>query len=334
MDKNGAIHTIEVVTLETIMLSHPHQLKKENLKETVIALGFFDGVHLGHQKVITTAKQFAEKEQMQCAVMTFSPHPKEVLQAQREQLDYLSPLSDKIKLIGQLGVDILYIVQFTKEFANLTPQEFVDDYLIGLNVKHVVAGFDYSYGRLGKGTMETLPFHSRNAFTQTTISKIENDNEKISSTYIRQLLTNGDVALIPQFLGRYYEVTGQVVHGEKRGRQIGFPTANIYTERYFLPTTGVYAVCVKVKGRLYDGVCNIGYKPTFHGDNKTFKSIEVHLFEFNDQIYDEEVVIQWIERIRSEKKFNSIQQLIEQIHRDKEKAKQILNKLNMCSCNS
>lgn len=314
------------------MLSHPHQLKKENIRETVIALGFFDGVHLGHQQVIKTAKQLAEQKQMQSSVMTFSPHPKEILRGQSEKLDYLSPLPEKSKLIEEIGVDVLYVIQFTQDFANLTPQQFVDDYLIGLNVKHVVAGFDYSYGKLGKGTMETLPFHSRKAFTQTTISKVENQQEKVSSTYIRNLLTSGDVASIPPVLGRYYEVKGTVVHGEKRGRQIGFPTANIDTERYFLPTTGVYAVCLKVKNRTYEGVCNIGYKPTFH-DNKSYKSVEVHLFDFDDQIYNEKVIIQWIDRIRSEKKFNSIEELVEQIHQDKEKAKLILNKINMCSCN-
>ncbi|MCT8139862.1 bifunctional riboflavin kinase/FAD synthetase [Anaerobacillus sp. CMMVII] len=299
-----------------------------------MALGFFDGVHLGHQQVISTAKLKAEKLNMQCAVMTFNPHPKEVLRTETETLHYLSPLLEKIKLIGELGVDTLYVVTFTKEFANLTPQQFVDDYLIGLNVKHVVAGFDYSYGKLGKGTMETLPFHSRNFFTQTTISKVEKGQEKISSSYIRNLLATGDVDSIPQFLGKYYEVKGKVVHGEKRGRQIGFPTANIDTGRFFLPTTGVYAVYLEVKGKMYEGVCNIGYKPTFHGDNKTVKSVEIHLFDFNDQIYDEEVRIQWISRIRSEQKFAAIQHLVEQIKLDKEKAKQILKKLAMCSCNS
>lgn len=327
------LHKIEVETLETIILSHPHQLRKENLKETVVALGFFDGVHLGHKQVISTAKQLAKQKEMQCAVMTFSPHPKEVLRADQGPLDYLSPMPEKIKLISQLEVDILYVIEFTREFANLTPQQFVDDYLIGLNVKHVVAGFDYSYGKLGKGTMETLPFHSRNAFTQTTISKVEKDHEKISSTNIRKLLEKGKVAQIPPVLGRYYEVVGIVVHGEKRGRTIGFPTANINTDRYLLPIIGVYAVCVKVKGRTYEGVCNIGYKPTFHGENKSFKSVEIHLFDFDQDIYDEEVAIQWIEWIRSEKKFDSIEQLISQIQEDKAKAKLILNKLNMCSCN-
>lgn len=315
------------------MLSHPHQLKKEMIKPSVMALGFFDGVHLGHQRVILTAKQLAEKKQMKSAVMTFNPHPKEVLGKHEKQLNYLSPLPEKQKLLEKLGIDVLYIVEFTLDFANLTPQQFVDDYLIGLHVKHIVAGFDYSYGKLGKGTMETLPFHSREAFTQTTISKVERGIDKISSTFIRTLLNDGEVLLIPEFLGRYYQVKGLVVHGEKRGTKLGFPTANIETDRYILPCTGVYAVCVSLNGRNFEGVCNVGYKPTFHKDNKLEQTVEVHLFDFNESIYGEEVEIQWIERIRSEQKFASIQQLVTQIHEDKEQAKRIFSKKNMCSCN-
>lgn len=315
------------------MLSHPHQLKKETIKPTVIALGFFDGVHLGHEKVILTAKKLAKEKQMQCAVMTFNPHPKEVLRTRKEKMNYLSPLPEKIKLIEQLDVDVLYIVDFSLPFANLTPQQFVDDYLIGLNVKHVVAGFDYSYGKLGKGTMETLPFHSRNEFTQTTISKVEKSLEKISSTHIRNLLAAGEVSQIREFLGRYYEVVGEVVHGEKRGREIGFPTANIKSEGFLLPKEGVYATLVKINDRTYEGVCNIGYKPTFHGEGSAALAVEIHLFNFADNIYGESVTVQWIERIRSEKKFSSIEQLIEQIQKDKQEAQQILNKLNLCSCN-
>ncbi len=314
------------------MLAYPHQLQKNNIRETVIALGFFDGVHLGHQQVIRTAKRIAQEQKMQSAVMTFSPHPKEVLRGTGEKLDYLSPLPEKIKLIENLGVDVLYVVQFTREFANLTPQQFVDDYLIGLNVKHVVAGFDYSYGKLGKGTMETLPFHSRNQFTQTTIAKVETNQVKISSTNIRSLLANGEVDKVPRYLGRYYEISGTVIHGEKRGRTIGFPTANVDTGQYFLPSTGVYAVYVKILDRTYEGVCNIGYKPTFH-EQKLVKTVEVHLFDFDSEIYDEMLTVHWIERIRSEQKFENVQQLIDQIHQDKASAKQILNKLNMCSCN-
>lgn len=316
------------------MLSHPHQLKKEAIKPSVIALGFFDGVHLGHQRVILTAKQIAEEKQMQSAVMTFNPHPKVVLGKHEGQLNYLSPLPEKQKLLEKLGIDVLYIVEFTLYFANLTPQQFVDDYLIGLHVKHVVAGFDYTYGKLGKGTMETLSFHSREAFTQTTISKVERGIDKISSTYIRTLLDKGNVLLISEFLGRYYQVKGKVVHGEKRGTKIGFPTANIEAEHYILPCTGVYAVCVSLNGRIIEGVCNVGYKPTFHNDNKLQQTVEVHLFDFNESIYGEEVELEWIERIRSEQKFDSIQQLVSQIHKDKEQAKRILSKKNMCSCNS
>lgn len=308
------------------MLSHPHQLKKEDIQPTVIALGFFDGVHLGHQKVILKAKEIANEQNLQSAVMTFSPHPREVLGNTVDQIDYLTPLEKKISLIAELEIDILYVINFTKEFAALTPQQFVDEYLINLNVVHVVAGFDYTYGKLGKGTMETLEFHSRNAFDHTTVAKMENREEKISSTYIRHLLTRGEVNLVPNFLGEYYEINGKVVHGEKRGRTIGFPTANIErSNRYYLPMKGVYAVRVKIRETWVDGVCSIGYKPTFH-EMLPEATIEVHLFNFQEDIYGLDVSIQWISFIRREMKFSSVNELIEQIEQDCDEAKRILEK--------
>ncbi|MBU8906967.1 bifunctional riboflavin kinase/FAD synthetase [Desertibacillus haloalkaliphilus] len=308
--------------METVYISHPHQIKKDDLKPTVMALGFFDGVHLGHQQVITTAKTIAKNKGYNCSVMTFNPHPKEVLRAKRgsEQMPYLTPIKDKARQIEQLDVDRLYIVQFSKEFASLTPQQFVDEYLIRLHVKHVVAGFDYTYGNLGKGTMETLPFHSRNEFEQTTVHKVEESERKISSTLIRELIKNGEVADVPAYLGRYYQISGTVIHGDKRGRTIGFPTANIeFTDRYLSPSTGVYAVSMQVDGKSYEGVCNVGYKPTFYEDSQQ-ATIEVHLFDFERSIYGAEVTLQWLTYIRGERKFNSVDELTKQISKDKEEA--------------
>ncbi|MGO4887734.1 bifunctional riboflavin kinase/FAD synthetase [Anaerobacillus sp. MEB173] len=309
--------------MNTVYLSHPHQLNIKSLQPTVMALGFFDGVHLGHQKVIGKAKEIADQAGIMCSVMTFNPHPKEVLQSGKtvkKPMNYLSPLKEKEKRIAELGVDTLYVVQFEQSFADLTPQQFVDDYLIQLNVKHVVAGFDYTYGKLGKGTMETLPFHSRNQFTQTTIEKVETKRQKISSTLIRQLLNDGQVEQLPNYLGRLYEIEGTVVDGDKRGRKIGFPTANIQTvDRYYLPAAGVYAVRLKLGQNWYEGVCNLGFKPTFHNGLAT-PTIEVHLFNFNKDIYGELVTVQWLTYLRSEKKFSSIDELVKQINEDKQKA--------------
>jgi riboflavin kinase/FMN adenylyltransferase len=306
--------------LVTIEIQHPHHFSRETMVPSVMALGYFDGVHLGHQEVILTAKKLADEQGLSSAVMTFSPHPSIALGRDVQHVEMITPLQDKIKQIEELGIDLLYLVHFDKEFAGLLPQQFVDQYIIGLNVQHVVAGFDYSYGKLGKGTMETLPFHSRNMFTQTTVKKLAVQEEKVSSTVIRQCLKEGEVERIPSFLGRAYTIKGKVVDGDKRGRTIGFPTANIELgDTYLIPRIGVYAVEMLVDGIWHEGVCNVGYKPTFH--KKLDKpTIEVHLFSFDQQIYGKNVTVKWHKMIRSEKKFKGVDELVAQITADKKEA--------------
>jgi riboflavin kinase / FMN adenylyltransferase len=306
--------------MDTIYLHHPIEANTLKKRPTVLALGYFDGVHIGHQRVIKTACIEAGKRGLEVAVMTFHPHPKEVLRKQTEPMRYLTPLPLKEKKIEALGVDTLYVVTFTKEFASLTPQQFVDDYMIALDVKHVVAGFDFTYGSLGKGTMETLTFHSRNKFDQTTVKKVEQDDVKISSTKIRELLDEGKVDEISSYLGEPYQIYGTVIDGDKRGRTIGFPTANVEpTDHVKIPKTGVYAVSFFVNGKEYNGVCNVGYKPTFHSD-ATAPSIEVNIFDFDESIYGSNVAVSFLRRIRAEKKFNQVDELITQIQKDKEEA--------------
>ncbi|CAG9611185.1 Bifunctional riboflavin kinase/FMN adenylyltransferase [Bacillus rhizoplanae] len=314
--------------MKLIHLTHPHALNKVEIEPTVMALGYFDGIHLGHQRVIRTAKKVAEERGFKSAVMTFHPHPSVVLGKKEAHVEYITPLRSKEKVIASLGIDILYVVKFDEAFANLLPQQFVDDYIIGLNARHVVAGFDYSYGRLGKGTMETLPFHARGEFTQTVIEKVEFQEEKVSSTLLRKHIRSGEMEQIPSILGRLYTVEGIVVHGDKRGRQIGFPTANVaLNDAYLLPPVGVYAVRMKVNDEWHEGVCNIGYKPTFKENEKQL-SIEVHLFEFQRDIYDESVVVEWYMRIREEKKFNGIDELVAQIAKDKRIAEDYFSRAN------
>ncbi|CAG9619667.1 bifunctional riboflavin kinase/FAD synthetase [Sutcliffiella rhizosphaerae] len=320
--------------MKVVYLEHPHSLKNHNCPPSCVALGFFDGIHLGHQKVILGAREKANELNLECAVMTLDPHPSVVLRRTVQHVRYITPLTEKIRLLEQMGVDTLYVVKFDLSFASLVPQDFVDQYIIALNIMHVVAGFDYSYGSLGKGTMETLPFHSRNQFDQTVIEKYTTNDLKVSSTYIRQQLQEGNVNDLPSTLGRFYQIRGRVGHGEKRGRTIGFPTANItLTEDYVIPKTGVYAVRMYVLGRWHNGVCNIGYKPTFHENKKdVVPSIEVHLFHFQDVIYEEEVTIEWHQNIRDEKKFSGIEALVEQITKDKETAEDYFQKNTCDTC--
>ena len=304
--------------MEVIKLNFPLNIDKFSVPPLAMALGYFDGVHLGHQKVILEAKKHAKEKGLQSAVMTFDPHPSVVLRKNIERVQFITPLAAKIKIIEDLGVDYLFIVNFTADFANLLPQEFIDQYVIGLNVKHVVAGFDFSYGRMGKGTMETLPFHSREKFTFTVVEKFTCGDEKVSSTRIRQYLKEGKTADLPELLGRFYVTTGIVIHGDKRGRTIGFPTANVDTnEEYILPPLGVYAVKIKIDEHWYEGVCNVGYKPTFNKEALRV-SVEIHVFDFNKDIYGEFVIVEWHQFLRKEQKFSGIEELVSQIERDKQ----------------
>lgn len=306
--------------MEVKKLSFPFNLEKHEFPPLAMALGYFDGVHRGHQQVIVEAKKQAENRGLHSAVMTFDPHPSVVLGKNEKHVQYITPLTEKIRIIERLEIDYLFVVQFTAEFANLLPQEFIDQFVIGLNVKHVVAGFDFSYGRMGKGNMETLPFHSREEFSYSVIPKFSEGDEKVSSTRIRRLLKEGKTDELPNLLGRFYSTTGTVVHGDKRGRTIGFPTANVnVNEEYIIPPLGVYAVRMKVKNHWYNGVCNVGFKPTFNKDSLKV-SIEVHLFDFNQDIYGEEVVIEWHLYLRKEQKFSGIDELVAQIDRDKQTA--------------
>lgn len=315
--------------MKVIKIHHPHQLTEKHFPELVIALGFFDGVHRGHQKVIGTAKEIADKTNRGLAVMTFDPHPSVVLAKEKKDIQYITPLQEKIDRIKDLGVEYLFIVRFTSAFASLKPEQFVDQFLIKLHAKHVVAGFDYTYGQFGKGTMEGLVEDSKGMFDVTTVGKLEQNNEKVSSTLIRKQLSEGAVESVNQLLGRPYTISGTVVHGEKRGRTIGFPTANISAqENEIIPQAGVYAVKVKVGRKWENGVCNVGYRPTFHDPNLSELSIEVHILNFSNYIYGEEVVIKWYKRIRAEQKFNGIDELIAQIGKDKQQTEKYFQDLD------
>lgn len=314
--------------MEIIKLNFPLNIEKTNIPPLSLALGYFDGVHLGHQKVIAEAKFQADQKGLASAVMTFDPHPSVVLGKNEKHVQYITPLAEKIKIIEELGIDYLFIVHFTKGFANLLPQEFIDQFVIDLNVKHVVAGFDFTYGRMGKGTMEVISFHSREQFSYSIVDKFTAGNEKVSSSRIRNYLKEGKTSKLPELLGRFYTTSGVVVHGDKRGRTIGFPTANVASnEDYILPPLGVYAVKIKIKNKWYHGVCNVGFKPTFNKESLSV-SVEVHVFHFNEMIYGEDVIIEWHEYLRKEQKFSGIKELVAQIEQDKLKAIQYFEQID------
>ncbi|MDR7072187.1 riboflavin biosynthesis protein RibF [Fictibacillus barbaricus] len=313
--------------METIVINHPHQYHQESLAPLILALGYFDGIHMGHQRVIETAVELAEKNNAYPAVMSFHPHPSVVLGKADESWTYLTPLDEKKKILKGLGVKKFFIVKFDLDFASLSTQDFVDQYIVGLNVKHVVTGFDFSYGKYGKGNVQTLTEEANGRFGQTIIEKIEKEGKKISSTLIRQCLKEGSVESIVAFLGRKYSLNGTVIHGDKRGRTIGFPTANLQTDDYTLPKVGVYAVEAYVDQKKYYAMANVGFKPTFK-DNQPKPSLEVHIFGFNNEIYGKTVRISWLKRIRDEVKFSSIDELINQLEDDKRKTLEIIQSID------
>lgn len=308
--------------MNIIHIQYPHDIPK-NAERIVLAIGFFDGIHLGHQEVILTAKQAAVEQGIPCAVMTFNPHPREVLG--KQSFPYaLTPMNEKKRLLKQMGVDYLYIVHFDKTFAAISPQQFIDEVLVSLNVNCVVVGFNYTFGHKGLGTIQHLHQFSNNRYSLKVVDPKTIEGDQVSSTLIREKLLNGQVENVSRLLGRHYLIRGTVVHGEGRGKKLGFPTANMQlSDPYFIPKTGVYAVRVTYDNRLFDGVMNIGFKPTFHNDNKE-ASFEVHLLDEAIDLYGHELKIEFISFLRSEKKFSGIDELITQIKLDCLKAKEHL----------
>ncbi|MBF0841469.1 MULTISPECIES: bifunctional riboflavin kinase/FAD synthetase [Mammaliicoccus] len=313
--------------MEVIEISHPinsSQFVNENI---ALAIGFFDGIHIGHQKVLKKMLEVAEHNDLKKAVMTFDPHPSVVLNPEKKRTTYLTPITDKVEAIEKLGVDYCFVVNFSSSFADVSADEFVEQYFIRNHVKAVIAGYDFSFGKYGKGNMASLQENDYPFSVHVVSKQTLEEDVKISTTNIRTSLELGEVEACTLALGRPYVIKGMVVQGEKRGRTIGFPTANVEpSDEYVLPRNGVYAVTLLIKSRnkVYEGVCNVGVKPTFHDPSVSQVSIEVNIFDFEESIYGERVEVFWHHFIRPEQKFNGIDALVEQISKDKEKAKSLL----------
>ncbi|MBO1003762.1 bifunctional riboflavin kinase/FAD synthetase [Pseudogracilibacillus auburnensis] len=304
--------------MQTIKLTYPHTLKANNVPETIAAIGFFDGIHKGHQAVIQQAVQLAKEQQKESAVITFHPHPSVVLNDPDKPVQYITPVGEKERLLSEMNVDRLYIITFNKQLSKLTPKQFVNHFIIDLHIKHVVAGFDFTFGHKGAGNMDNISQYTNREFTTSVIRKVECKEEKISSTRIRKYLHQGAVDNIKPLLGRVYTTKGTVIEGDKRGRKLGFPTANMQiSNEKLLPKQGVYAVKVIYQNNTYNGMANLGVKPTFvSGELKP--SVEVFIFDFDQDIYGEEIVVLWYQYIRDEKKFNGIAEIVAQLEKDEQ----------------
>ena len=282
-----------------------------------VAIGFFDGIHLGHQAVIKQAVDYAKKAEIASLVITFDRSPKQAFQ--NLEMSYLTPIREKAIILSRLGVHKLLVLPFNEQLINTSAEDFIQNYLIALDVEFISVGFDFRFGTGAIGDVSTLLDYG-DKFKMTIVGSKNTDGTKISSTQLRKSLTEGDVATASKLLGRNYQVKGRVVKGNQLGRTIGFATANIELEdQYVLPKPSVYATMIHVDGNAYASMTNIGHNPTFNATSEL--SIETHILDFEADIYDKNVQLDFIERIRDEQKFTEIDELVAALEQDKAKVR-------------
>lgn len=292
---------------------------------TSATIGNFDGVHTGHRKILSAVRETARRKGLSSCVITFHPHPQKVLQ--NLDIPLLMPIRERLRLLESEGMDFVACYTFTQDISKITAKDFISEILVGkLKVKNLIIGPDFSFGRKREGNAELLKaMGSIYDFETNVIGPVYIGDELVSSTAIRNLLKEGDARKAATFLGYNYYIEGDVTEGEKRGRQIGYPTANIETDWEMLPKTGVYATRTCLGDKKLDSITNIGYRPTF-GSSRLL--IETHIFDFNADIYGKRLKVEFVERIRDEKRFESVDALVAGIRVDVEKVKEILRSAN------
>ncbi len=291
------------------------QFQNFNGPPAALAIGSFDGIHLGHQQIIKKANALAREKKLVSGLLSFEPHPRQVLQPDRD-LGVIISQEQKIEILERMNIDYFFCQEFTREFARQNFADFVESVLCSrLNTSHIVVGEDFSFGRGGSGDVRDLKsLGKKYGFGVTVHSAVKNGGEKISSTRIRKLISRGKVEKVQNLLGRFYEIKGRVVHGQGRGKSLGFPTANLCLETdYVMPKNGVYAGFVRYQNRRFAGAANFGENPTF--TSKDY-SIEIYILDLNDNIYNEEISFSPVKYIRPEKKFDSKAELVERIKQD------------------
>jgi len=293
------------------------------LVNPVVTLGNFDGIHLGHQKIFERVKTEASRMGGESVVITFEPHPLKVL-SPRSCLPLLTPFRSKILLIEQSGMDVLLCIEFTKTFSEMSPSDFVKNILVEkVGAQKVIVGFNYHFGKNKKGNPQILKqIGSLFNLQVEIIDSLIIEGTTVSSSKIRELIKNGQVEKASKLLGRHYSILGKVIEGAKRGHLLGFPTANLEISEELTPLPGVYAVEVLWKRQSFKGVANVGWNPTFQTEGEGKISSEVYILDFNEDIYGEEIQIDFVRRIRDEARFDSIAQLITQIQKDIEWAQE------------
>ena len=286
---------------------------------TILTIGTFDGVHLGHQKILSRLKELKEKLHLKTVVLTFEPHPRKVLFPEQEDLKLITLINEKLELFEKYGVDVTIVYPFDKIFAQLDVNHYLEEILLHqLNAKYIVIGYDHKFGKNREGNISTLIKQAtKYQFTIEEISEQDIDHIAVSSTNIRRAIEAGEINKANSFLGHSFFISGKVIKGKQLGRTLGFPTANLKIENNdkLVPKIGVYFVEIIINKNHYFGMLNIGTNPTTDGDNKV--KIEVNIFDFEKDIYNQTITLNFIKWLRDEKKFNNLNELIEQLVIDK-----------------
>ncbi len=297
----------------------------KNIKNPIVTVGTFDGVHFGHQKIIQRLQKIAKKNNGESVLLTFDPHPRKIL-LNDQGLKLIHTINEKINILENLGLDHLVIYPFTLEFSKFSAKRYIDELLIQkLGTHTLVIGYDHHFGNDREGNIDLLKkYEKSNPFYLEEIKAHEIEEIKISSTKVRSAIEKGNIHLVNDYCGHFYEFSGEVVRGNGIGKTIGTPTANIKlnSNEKIIPLDGVYAVVCLIKDANYKGIMNIGFKPTVDEGQK--RTVEIHLFDYEKDIYGQDLRTKVIERIRDEVKFNSLKELKSQILKDNEKAKIIL----------
>ncbi|MGA8262974.1 MAG: bifunctional riboflavin kinase/FAD synthetase [Ignavibacteriaceae bacterium] len=298
-------------------------------KNTVVTLGTFDGIHAGHKKIIEEVVARSSFYGGRNFLITFDPHPRSIV-SKDYKIQILSTLEEKLKLLEAIGIQNVLVIKFTKEFSQLSANEFFLKYVLkGIGIREIVIGHDHHFGKGRDGDENKLrELGKANDFKVTPVDAVSIDSMIVSSTKIRNLLTAGDVKTVNLFLGRFYSFSGKVVEGDKRGRELGFPTANIEPDNLdkLLPAIGIYAVefFINNEEKKYIGVMSIGKRPTFYNEGKL--TTEVYIFDFDKDIYGAKVTVKVVDRIRGEEKFSSAEELVIQMNKDVAAGMEILRR--------
>ena len=299
-----------------------HSLESfQKLEYAVVTSGTFDGVHIGHKKILSRLQEISSQSGGETVVLTFWPHPRMVVSEDSQSLQLLSTIDEKTELFSELGIQHLLIVPFTRAFSELSSEEFIQQILVDkIGTKKLVIGYDHRFGRNREGSFEFLKKNCSNyGFEVEEISRQDIEDMAISSSRIRKALSTGHIQEANELLGRPYTISGTIVKGKQLGRTIGFPTANLHPHESYklIPQNGVYIIHATYNGEVFKGMLNIGVRPTVDG---TLRTIEAHLFDFDKEIYGEDLKLELLQYLRPEQKFDGLTALMEQINLDRERA--------------